>query len=188
MSRDFRKNPTGEFAWVPEFVQDLEKQFNFKSVPINIRQAKHASGVTIATSVFGPKQINIRVPLFSDHRERPISRREVTSWILVHELAHVARTEKVVKQQAYPFMPTEHYEIGGHDDKFYDYFWQMAKFAKINLEHALDQEAGYKVRSSIKMAKVHGIPGAYKKAREHKERLARRRAIKKALGGFRFDA
>ncbi len=187
MSRDFRKNPTPEFAWVPEYVKNLEKQFNFKSVPINIRQTKRASGVTLATNVFGPSQINVHIPLFNEYKERPYSRRKVAEWIIVHELAHVARTEKVTKQ-IYPNLSVERYEIGGHDDKFYDYFWQMAKFAGIDLEHALHQESSYKVRSSIKMAKVHGIPGAYAKAREHKARLARRREMKKALGGWLFDA
>jgi hypothetical protein len=167
--RDFRVSPTPEFAWVPDFVSKIEKQFGFTSPPIYIRKGRHVSGTTFNSSLVGPTHIVVVL-----RPDSTAKRRKTTEWVLVHELAHVASTNRNVSGHII------WYKMEGHNDIFYDWFWKIAKFAKIDLAVALDEESHYKVRSSIKMAKVHGIPGAYARDREHKAALRTRRLIRSA--------
>lgn len=157
--------PTSDSKWIIPFMKEVCKEFGIALPRTTVR----FSGVSYrgTTSFYRSTGLvkGIRLVFGVQHADNI----DLIKQVAIHELAHV---------KAIRYDPKKDYYIGGHDDVFYDWFWKMAKWAKIDLAKALDSESQYKSRSSVKMAKINGIPGAFKKAREIRVARAARREAK----------
>lgn len=131
--------------WYDKEAAELAKRFDFVAPPI-IFEPCYGPGSANTAFIKATGEV-IAIILELEDRYTPTT---ANRHVLVHELAHVKSIS----------LTSEPYDRGGHDAVFYDIFWRMAKFAKLDMVHALYQEVSQYPEPALAMAKMNQIPGS----------------------------